>query len=117
MERIQIHWITSGENTKGWMHTHGMDQHGLPELEVRGVPGFLAESAASLLRNACDYMLTSGREVHLGEVMATSERTRFRFVKSQPIPGEEEHYAVERWQIVEVDVPCEEYGCTPAELN
>lgn len=117
MERIQIHWVTSGKDTKGWIHTHGMDQHDLPELEVRGVPNFLAESAASLLRYACDYMIDSGREVRLGEVMATTERTRFRFVKSKPIPGEEHHYEVERWEIVEVDVPCDDCGSTAAELN
>lgn len=117
MEPIQFHFVTSGEGTKGWIHSHGMDQHGLPELEVRDVPGFLAESAASILRHVCNYMIESGNEVRLGEVIATSDRTHFRFVKPQPIPGEESHYEYERWQIFEVDNRCDGCGTAPVEWN
>ncbi len=91
MGRIELHHVISGQDTKGWVHTHGMDEYGLPELEIRDVPGFLAEDAARLLNHVCDYMLDSGNVIKLGETMAVSSRSRFRFIKSEAIPGEEEH--------------------------
>ena len=100
--RIYIHYVTNS-NTKGWVHTHGMDQFGLPELEMRAVPGFLAESAAKLLGFICDYMIDSGKKVSVGETMELSDHTAFRFVKADPIPEAEEHYETERWQVVEVE--------------
>jgi hypothetical protein len=116
-QRVLIHWVTSGESTGGWVHTHGMCAHGLPELEIRNVQGFLGEQAAKLLRHVSDYMLGSGNEVLLGQTMATSDRTRFRFIKDCPIPGEEDHYEVERWRLVEVSVHCDECGATQCESN
>ncbi len=104
--RVQFHHVTNG-STKGWVHTHGMDQFGLPELEMRAVPGFLVESAARILTSACDYMIDSAKKVSAGETMALSDHTVFQFVKADPIPGAEEHYEAERWQIVEVERLCE----------
>lgn len=108
--RIHFHHVISGDDTKGWVHTHGMDRLGLPDLEMRNVPGFLAESAAKILREVCNYMADSGKKVSVGEAMATSERTVFRFVTAEPIPGQENHYETERWQIIEVECQCEECG-------
>lgn len=54
--KAQIHWVTNGEHTKGWVHTHGMDEHGPPELEIWDIPNFLAEDAARLLKHVCKYM-------------------------------------------------------------
>ena len=45
-KRFDMHWIIG----TGWIHTHGMAERGFPEIEVRDVPDFLAESAAALLR-------------------------------------------------------------------
>lgn len=117
MKRIDLHYVISGRDTKGWVHTHGMNQYGLPELESRDVPGFLAEAAAAILNTVCDYMLDSGEIVSLGQTMALSPRTRFRFMKPDPIPGEEDHYDVERWQIVEVEACCQDCCLKPSELN
>ena len=117
MHRINIQFVINGQDTKGWVHTHGMDQYGLPELEMRDVPGFLGEDAGRFLNSVCDYMLDSGSVIKLGETMAISPRTRFRFIKPDPIPGEEEHYEVERWQIVDVEGCCEECCLKPSELN
>jgi hypothetical protein len=63
-----------------------------------------------ILRGACGYMIDSGKKVSLGETMATSARTMFRFAKAEPIPGQDNHYATERWQIVEIECQCEECG-------
>ena len=115
MPRVQCDHVISGSDTKGWVHTHGMDRLGLPELEMRDVPGFLAESAAALLEHICDYMIDSGKKVSVGETMAVSKRTTFRFVKAEPIPGHDNHYETERWQIVEVECQCAECGAKEAE--
>jgi hypothetical protein len=117
MGKVQFHYLTDGRETKGWVHTHGMDCFGLPELEMRDIPGFLVEDAARMLKAVCDYMLDSGNKVCVGETMALSDRTVFRFVMSVPIPGEEEHYEVERWQIVEVEHRCEECGLKSLDRN
>ena len=85
-----------------------MDRFGRPELEMREVPGFLVEAAASILREACGYMIDPGNTVSVGETMAISDRTVFRFVMAEAIPGQECHYEMERWQIVEVECHCEE---------
>ena len=99
----------------GWVHTHGMDELGLPELEVRDIPDFLAEDVARLLSHICKYMQTGGKPVQLGEVMETSPRTRFRFVKPEPMSGSEDHYLVERWQIVDAMAVCECCGLKSCE--
>jgi len=110
MTGIQMHHVTNGDETQGWVHTHGMTAFGLPELEMRNVPSFLVEGAAKLLRSICHYMRQPGVVISVGETMATSPRTRFRFLKSQPIPGHENHFVEERWQIVEVEMSCDECG-------
>lgn len=96
MSKIHVHCVTSGEVTKGWVHTHGMCKHNLPDLEIRGVPVFLAGAAMAVLRSVCDYMLDSGKKINLGENMALGERMVFSFRKAVPLPGEEDHYEVER---------------------
>ncbi len=116
-KRIEVHHIIAGDSTKGWVHTHGMAEIGLPELEVREVPSFLAEAAARLLQTVCRYMQEPGVVVRLGETMAVSDHTRFRFVRALPIPGEEDHYEVERWQLAEIELRCDECGLTRTEMN
>ena len=45
--------------------------------------------------------------VQVGETMALSPKTAFRFIRPDPIPGEDEHYQDERWQIVEIEPSCD----------
>jgi hypothetical protein len=90
---------------------------GLPELEIRDCPAFLGESAARILLAVCDYMLDSGTVVKAGETMGISDKTRFRFVKSSPIPGEEDHYETERLQIVEMECRCDTCRLSPSQMN
>ncbi len=102
-EAISIQYVIDS----GWLHTHGMDAEGLPELEMRHVPAFLADAAAGLLRQVCGYMLESGTSIRADETMSTSPRTRFKFVKPEPMPGEEGHYESERLQIVDHEPVCD----------
>jgi hypothetical protein len=108
-----MHWVIG----RGWIHTHGLAERGYPEIEVRGVPDFLAESAAGLIRHVADYMLDEEVRIKPGETMETSPRTRFRLTKSEAIPGDEDHYAVERLQIVDVEQVCDCCGLKESELN
>jgi hypothetical protein len=101
----------------GWVHTHGMADLGLPELEIRGIHDFLAEDAARLLKEVCGYMQTSERPVRLGETMSTGPRTAFRFVKAALIPGNEDHYDDERWQLVDIERSCDCCGLKSHEKN
>lgn len=106
---LMMHHVTDGKRTRGWIHTHGMDRRGLPELEMRDVPAFLAPAAAGILREVCHYMIDTGVRIKAGETMATSPRTALRFVKPTPIFGAEDHYRVERLLIKEIRPACE--GC------
>jgi hypothetical protein len=93
----------------GWLHTHGLDRAGLPELEMMDVPIYLAGPASDLLRAVADYMLENGVRFGAGETMAVSPLTSIRFAEPEPLPGEEDHYEVERLLIVGAEPTCE--GC------
>lgn len=90
----------------GWIHTHGMDRHGLPELEIRDVPDFLAPAAANLLGQVCDYMLEGGRAIKAGESVALGGGTPFRLVRAEPTPGTEDHYEAERLRLEDAEATC-----------
>ena len=110
VQRIECHYVISGIETKGWVHTHGMDRFGFPELEIRNVPAFLVGGAAVILRTVGNYMIDSGKKVSLGETMAISDESVFRFEKAKSIVGQENHYTTERWQIVDAECQCCECG-------
>lgn len=90
----------------GWIHTHGMDRHGLPELEVRGVPDFLAPATAVLLGQLCDYMLEGGRVMKAGENVGLGDGRLCRLVRPEPAPGTEDHYEVERLRLEDAEATC-----------
>ena len=97
LDSIRVHWLIED----GWVHTHGLDALGFPELEARHIPGFLGEFADELLRATAWYMIVTGRRIHPGEEVPLSARTRFRLVTPKPFPGNEDHYEVERLLIVD----------------
>lgn len=103
-DHIVIHCITE-EPHCGWMHTHGMAELGLPELEIRSVPLFLSPDAANLLNHIAQYMydgkngLNDARPVKLGQRLGVGPMQIVQFVKLMPIPGEEDHYANECWAL------------------
>jgi hypothetical protein len=93
---------------QGWVHTHGMAALGLPELEIRGVPNFLFDAAAGLLHHVAEYMIRAKRKgpVKLGQTMAVSDHCAFRFVKAEAQPDCGNHYQVERWRLVDIELTC-----------
>jgi hypothetical protein len=111
---IQVHVVTDGKETKGWVHTHGMAKHGKPELEIRGVPLFLAEDATRFINQVADYFLNGDKPVRLGESMQLGSAMRtVVFAKGEPIPGEEATHEGERWLITSdprLEGTCEAHG-------
>lgn len=112
---IQIRMIFDGDKTKGWVYTIGLARLNLPELEIRGVnPIFLMPEAGILLNHVSQYMWEmqgTENEVKLGATMGVSRFQKFRFVKLDPIEGEEHAYKVERWSIEALPMVCESPCC------
>lgn len=96
----QITGVDKNDHAMGWIHTHGMDQLGYPELEIREVPLFMGRAAATIINGAADYMVNYGRVIKLGEKLQLEELCILEFAKLDPIPGSEHHYEVERWALV-----------------
>lgn len=101
-EHVVLHVVSNGADQLGWIHTHGMHQLGCADLEIRGIPLFMMEQAARLMNHVAQYMASKarvGEPVELGEVMSTSPYSTFRFVRLDPIPGDEAHFKHERWAL------------------
>ncbi len=103
LEKIQVHLVTGGDEQLGWIHTHGMEEWDLPNLEIRGVPLFLGPEAASLLNHVATYMVgikeEEDRRVQLGERMQIGPMAIFQFVELPPIKGDEAHFEYPRWAL------------------
>lgn len=100
-EATVVHMVFDGEKTKGWVHTHGLDKFDLPELEIRDIPVFMMTSAGRILNLVSDYLLNGDKPIKVGETMVFGDGAIVKFIEAEPIPGDEEHYQVERWQLVD----------------
>lgn len=132
-EHITLHAVTNGTDQTGWIHTHGMDKLGCPDLEIRGVPLFFVSEAATLLNHVAAYMVALARsgkdEIRLGQTMSTAPSSTFRFIKLDPISGDEDHFEHERWALSDDPMRglcddcagaargCDEPGCSGETLN
>ncbi len=115
-EHIQIAMIIAGP-TKGWIRTHGMEELGLPELEMKEIPLFLLREAGGILNHIaqCIYeQKDTERPIQLNQnLQFTQEGIHpagvVRFLPATPIPGEEMHYmGKEVWEVVSDE---KYYGC------
>lgn len=111
VKEIEIH-LTSLSKKLGWAHTHGMAKFGLPELEIRYSPMLLGRSAGAILNHVCHHMLNSGEPLELGTSVTLEKVIQFKLVKAEPIAGYADHYAVERWQLV--DLPSKDVSHIPS---
>lgn len=110
LREIAVHQITSGP-AKGWVHTHGLDAHGKPELEIRGVPLFLGGAATGLLNELADYLLNDGATFAPGELVAWGRRS---IQLREARPDEEAGYAADHYRtprLVLVDPPVDACAC------
>jgi hypothetical protein len=104
---IQVHVVA--DETSVWAHTHGLEAFGLPELEVRDAPTYLATPAGTLLNAVADYLLNSGRAVRLGEGIRVDGYGTLTLEVAVPQERFADHYERVRWTVrsLPVDVMCE----------
>jgi hypothetical protein len=100
LEETVVHILSDGS---GWIHTHGLDKHGLPELEVRDVPMFLAVDAVMLLNAISSYMLNNtDKKVLAGQNMQVGDR-HVAFENGIPVNAkvDADHYKTRRLRVVD----------------
>lgn len=101
LKEIKIHVVRLDDGA--WAHTHGMEKFGKAELEIKGIPLFLASLTGMILNQTCDYMLNSGKPVLVNEVIKIGSST-FRLVESEPEAAHYDgHYDHARWELVDPD--------------
>ncbi|HSD20929.1 MAG TPA: hypothetical protein VLC54_12875 [Anaeromyxobacter sp.] len=108
---IELHHVTDGP-ARGWLHTHGLAAHGLPELEMRNVPLFLGKAAAGVLNDLADYLLNEATAPLLAGQLVRLGHYSVQVVAGQPDQAagyDPEHYADIR--LVVVDAPEMECAC------
>jgi hypothetical protein len=108
---IVVHQVTDGP-AKGWIHTHGLDAHGKPELEIRNVPLFLGGAATRLLNDIADHLLNDAVSPFLPGDLVTGGRTSIQVLEARPDEGggyDEAHYRTPR--LVLVDAPGDACAC------
>jgi hypothetical protein len=91
---------------EGWVHTHGMNELGLPELEMKNIPLFLMRDAGKLINHIASYMHKNkdgSNPVKLGQRFATNALCVVEFKKATPIEGQDYHYESEVWEVVSAD--------------
>jgi hypothetical protein len=91
--------------SNGWIHTHGMVELGLPELEINDVPCILQEEAGRLINHVAAYMhevKDSDHPVRLHQTMQISAHTCLRFAPAVPREDAINHYKADRWELVGV---------------
>jgi hypothetical protein len=99
-----------GDEEGHWLHTHGLEEMGLPELEIRNVPSYFVDAAANHLRQVSQYMQEPDVFVKLGETVQVGPNSVARLVQAEPLPGNEDHYESERWVFRPVSMICSECG-------
>jgi uncharacterized protein YegJ (DUF2314 family) len=77
-----------------WIHTHGMQKFGIPEMEMEGVPADLAQSARATMALVGETLIASGRNRPNPDTPLNIPNTPFLFkLEVRPI-DEENHFPV-----------------------
>lgn len=97
-ETIIVHIVSHDEKLLSWVHSHGMEKFGLPELEMRDVPLVFSFAAGVMINVVADYMFNEKR-VKLGEVVE-HDRELFYLMRLEPMKGQEDHYSCDRWALL-----------------
>jgi hypothetical protein len=99
LDKVIIHSVVATGGTV-WLHTHGLNNLGLAELEIRDTPLVLVGPACLLINETAAYMLlakNTDHPVHEGDTLQTG-LTLIRFGKARPYM-ERDHYVDERWEL------------------
>lgn len=108
---IVVHHVTDGP-AKGWIHTHGLDAHGKPELEIRSVPLFLGGVATGLLNDLADYLLNDAASPVVAGQLVSWGRRSIQVLEARPDEDagyDPAHYLTTR--LVLVDPPSDRCAC------
>jgi tetratricopeptide (TPR) repeat protein len=101
----------AAENT--WLHTHGMQKFGEPELGLMGVPLSLEQEALSFLRDVAQSLISGGRLAAGGEI----DLGALGSVLAVSAPVDVEHQApYGRFRLVDLPQPGELEGATANRL-
>lgn len=98
VREINIHSVTEADEV--WIHTHGLREHGLPELEIRGAPTWTVSPGATLLNALADYLVSPARPVRVGDVIRVDGFGMLKLVSAEPREPYLDHYDSERWAVV-----------------
>ncbi len=101
---IVIHAVASDDGL--WIHTHGLRERDLPELEIRGAPTWMSHPGAKLLNALADYLVQPAKPVCVGDVIEVDGFGTIQLVRSEPREPIAEHYDHERWAIVDAPKQC-----------
>lgn len=109
-EVMEVHHVYDGDDTVGWIHTHGLEKYGKPELEIRNIPLFLGPAATYLLNQIADYVVNQNMDIKPGEKMSigTGRPIFIQFEKLPPIQSSLNHFREERLALID---PPEAYQC------
>jgi hypothetical protein len=80
---VVLHHVTDGP-ARGWLHTHGLAAHGMPELELRDVPLFLGRAGAGLLNELAAYLLNDAPKPFAAGDLIQSGASRILLVEGRP---------------------------------
>jgi hypothetical protein len=96
-----------------WLHTHGMQKFGEPELGLMGVPLSLEQEALSFLRDVAQSLISGGRLATGGEI----DLGALGSVLAVSAPVDAEHQApYGRFRLVDLPQPGEQEGATANRL-
>ncbi len=102
---IAIHSVARSDGL--WIHTHGLLEHELPELEIRGAPTWAMEPGAKLLNHLADYLANPEKPVLPGHLVEVPGYGILQLVRAEPQDPIDDHYDHERWAVVSAPEACE----------
>jgi hypothetical protein len=108
---MAVHVLTDGPS-KGWVHTHGLAAHGMPELEMRNVPLFLGAAATGLLNDLAEYLLNDLAKPFVAGDLVHWDRSRIQVLEAcadEDAGYDPDHYRTKR--LVLADPPDDGCAC------
>lgn len=115
-KKVDVHAVSDGP-AKGWVHTHGLDKYGEPELEIRNVPMLFTGFACQILNHIADYMLNHATKPILpGQKMEINRVTIIVFHETSADDKagyDDNHYKVKRLRVDSIDTTGRCACCDP----
>jgi hypothetical protein len=102
-EVIEVHAVADDEDYAiAWIHTHGMNALGMPELEMLEIPGHLIDSAGGFLNRLANVVRSRWEkegESLLGRPIRLDPVATFVLRKAKAFDGDCGHHEVPVWEV------------------